>query len=721
MNQIPQWHPKLNVYKHEDLGLLLLGEMTSLWLSDEHFPGMEHIDGQLDETQITQKLTAKGPQQGAMFLYQLNQLRKSDLVVTLSNDKQANDELPKYCRQKTDSAMVLVQIDRYSIVSLSAAQTDLLVFWCSLIDDIALVNSQLANKTVSFLLVDDFLDPRIADIVAGAYSQNQHSCVVKITGEKLWIGPLTSGDNPLQWRQFQRQLSDNQPVRLAAKNLYPAQNNMLPFAINTQLSEENQQQLQQIFSRQFAADAHELIQLTLQTNQLAYHSIIDYDANPISFAEQVESPVDLQRCVSVFDHDGGSRSVTPQQTLARLSKLVSPVTGIVTHIEALETRSDDPINIYLTSFFKIPTARQASKIDNDSFVQTCLGKGVSHDQSKASALCETVERYSAHYRGEEPSILAKQSQLEVNHYSYQQLTPYSDTQYKQFADHQHADSRLKQAAKKYDDTQIQWIPLWSLTNKDKVYVPLSSCFSYVPFDDEQFGRWHSNGAAAGNTIEEAILQALFELIERDATAIWWYNQVPRPAFDINRIAKDNLDKLTESLHVNHDFWVLDVTTDIGVPAMVAIGKHKSNGGYIMGLGCHFQPELAAQRALTELCQLIPIRDQNNAPFDFDAIKEGPYLHPCDKSTTVSTADKGHDIKQDILNVVGKLAGLKLETIVLNYSRNHLPIKTAKVFVPGLCHIWPQFGNDRLYQVPVRLGWLSKKKTEFTINPQALYI
>lgn len=719
MNKIPQWHPKLNVYRHEEHGLLLLNETNSLWLSAEHFPGMELIEGQLNENQITQKLTGQGPQQGAMFLYQLNQLRQGDLVVNLplneqTDNVQANDELIQYCTNKVDSATTLVQLDSHSIISLSAAGTELLDFWCRLIESIDLV-----DESVTFLLVDDFLDPRIADIIF--HSENRNSCVVKVTGEKLWIGPLSSKETPLQWQQFQRQLFDNQPVRLAAKNLYPKQNDMMPFAVNGQPSEENQQQLRQIFAQQFAAKEHRLAILTLQNNQLEYHHIIDYDANPISFAQQVETPLDLHSCLSVFDHDGGSRSVTPQQTLARLSKLISPVTGIVTHLEALVTHPNDPINIYRTSFFKTPTPVQANKIDNDSFVQTCLGKGVSHDQSKASALCETIERYSAHYRGEEPSISANKSQLKVRHYDYQQLVPYSDSQYAQFANSQHPGSQLKQAVKKYDDSEIQWAPTWSLTRNDKVYVPLSSCFSYVPFVDEQFGRWHSNGAAAGNTIEEAILQALFELIERDATAIWWYNQVPRPAFDINRIAKDNLDTLTESLSVNHDFWVLDITTDIGVPAMVAIGKHLSNGGYIMGLGCHVQPELAAQRALTELCQLIPIRDQNGAPFDFDAIKEGAYLHPCEKSTTVSTADKGHDIKQDIVNVVEKLAELGHETLVLNYSRSHLPIKTAKVFVPGLCYIWPQFGNYRLYQAPVKLGWLDEAKTESTINPQALYI
>ncbi|MCJ8274338.1 MAG: hypothetical protein MJK04_33685, partial [Psychrosphaera sp.] len=160
MNQIPQWHPKLNVYRHEGHGLLLLSEMSSLWLSDEHFAGMEHIDGLLDETQIIQKLTGKGPQQGAMFLYQLNQLRRGDLIVDLPND-----ELTQYCCNKVESAVTLVKANSRSIVSLSAADVGLLDFWCSLIESIDLV-----DKPVTLLLVDDFLDPRIADIDADTHN-----------------------------------------------------------------------------------------------------------------------------------------------------------------------------------------------------------------------------------------------------------------------------------------------------------------------------------------------------------------------------------------------------------------------------------------------------------------------------------------------------------------------------------------------------------------------
>ena len=43
-------------------------------------------------------------------------------------------------------------------------------------------------------------------------------------------------------------------------------------------------------------------------------------------------------------------------------------------------------------------------------------------------------------------------------------------------------------------------------------------------------RADTNGHASGNTLEEAILQGFLELVERDALAIWWYNQTNRKRF-----------------------------------------------------------------------------------------------------------------------------------------------------------------------------------------------
>jgi len=63
-------------------------------------------------------------------------------------------------------------------------------------------------------------------------------------------------------------------------------------------------------------------------------------------------------------------------------------------------------------------------------------------------------------------------------------------------------------------------------------------FANAPVPSQCHVGWTSNGCAAGNTREEAILQGFLELVERDAAAIWWYGEIRRPAIDLGGLCAD---------------------------------------------------------------------------------------------------------------------------------------------------------------------------------------
>ena len=281
------------------------------------------------------------------------------------------------------------------------------------------------------------------------------------------------------------------------------------------------------------------------------------------------------------------------------------------------------------------------------------------------------------------------------------------------------------AIRRYNtDVPLHWVRAWSLTHACTRYLPLTYCYANTPFTDEHFCRWSSNGNAAGNTLEEAILQGFFELVERDACAIWWYNKIRCPGVDPGLVAQSHLDRIHQSLGGEWDYWLLDLTHDFKIPVIAAIGQHQQSKKFGFGFGCHLNRVMACQRALTELCQIIPIRSQNAAPFDFDRIEPEAYLFPNTgrQSSVGRYADGGHaDFQQAIAICMDMTARRGMELIVLDYSRPELPLHAVKVMVPGLCHIWPQLGNPRLYQVPVDLHWCTHPRQEKSLNPLNLYI
>ena len=119
----------------------------------------------------------------------------------------------------------------------------------------------------------------------------------------------------------------------------------------------------------------------------------------------------------------------------------------------------------------------------------------------------------------------------------------------------------------------------------------------------------SNGCAAGNTREEAIVQGFLELVERDAYAIWWYNRTRQAEVDLSQFDDSYVrDLKTQLADAGRKLWVLDITSDLGIPTYVAIVHWMQNGqeNIEFGSGAHFDPRIALLRSLTELNQFLSI-------------------------------------------------------------------------------------------------------------------
>lgn len=144
---------------------------------------------------------------------------------------------------------------------------------------------------------------------------------------------------------------------------------------------------------------------------------------------------------------------------------------------------------------------------------------------------------------------------------------------------------------------------WPLVGIDHVGIEASD-----PFDRS------SDGLASGNTIAEAVLFGLLELIERDAVALF---QASGPGCALSRrrsvawFRSPELNVLaTRFARVGIEVALFDITTDAGIPVAAAllfptemvrrpdIAWAAVCGGY----GCHHDPATAAIRAVTEACQ-----------------------------------------------------------------------------------------------------------------------
>ncbi|AXT56701.1 TOMM precursor leader peptide-binding protein [Aquimarina sp. MMG015] len=708
-NQTFDWHPKYKQFVISENELILISETENYCLSGEKYKEfIKYIDGEKNINQIIKEISDF--YRCALFIQGIKSLIKSEILQVKKQDNLYS--LNKRKQQLPEFFIINEKIKVYNFSELIS--NEILQVFLNL------------KFPFSIVFVDDYLDPRLEKLNLKYLKSKRSFILIKPTGEKPLIGPLFSAkDNRPCWKCLSDQMIANQPVKKWIQQKKGYKYIQTPTFFETEKFDKEWFisllfQVSQQEDTCFEINNYSKSFLKHKVNHRPQCSV----CGDISLMKtQIQMPIVLKDTFKIAGLDGGSRSVKPENTVQNLKKFISPLTGVITDLTLISEESNTNISIYKSSFFSTPPHYYKS-VSEDLFVQFSLGKGVADVQSKVSALCESIERYSAQFKGDEYFLQATPDLLDSRFYLPNQLAPFSEKQYKEFETENSYLNSKNHAVKRYlTDEPLHWVPTWSLLKEEKVYLPFTYCFSNAPLEDNSYVRWNSNGAAAGNTIEEAILQGFYEVIERDATAIWWYNKTVRQEIEIQGLDEDDLQKVNYTLSKEWDYWLLDITTNFGIPVVAAIAQHKDTKEFCFGFGCHLNIKTASSRALTELCQLIPIRHQDDAPFDFKAIKEESFLKGYKKRKMADFLNfESKNIKQDVLFCASKVEQFGYETLVINYSRPEIPIKTVKVIIPGLCFIWPQLGNERLYKASLELD-LSQKGilTENELNTMGLYV
>src|SRR5262249_17031365 len=134
--------------------------------------------------------------------------------------------------------------------------------------------------------------------------------------------------------------------------------------------------------------------------------------------------------------------------------------------------------------------------ESNAFDKGCAGKGRSRDQAKASALCEALERVSGVYQGDEPRIRATRNELGSQALNLEDLLNFSEAQYgaREEQSEQGTDPRQSAPERCHSEAVIDWVPGWSVSRKDRRYVPLAYCYAEAPVESgTSFCRPSGNG------------------------------------------------------------------------------------------------------------------------------------------------------------------------------------------------------------------------------------
>ncbi len=605
---------------------------------------------------------------------------------------------------------------------------------------------------VAVVLTDDYLRQGLAAFNEQALQSARPWLLVKPIGHRIWVGPVFQPGETACWECLAQRLRANRAAEVYVQEKtgradpFPVPPADTPTTRAIAWNMAATEVVRSLARGGVSALVGKILTLDVLSWKTEWHTVLRRPQCPACGKPEGarEPAIVLQSRKKRFTRDSGHRGVLPEETLRRYEHHVSCISGAVTLLERVRCAGDGVVNVYAAGHNFARRQRSLEGIRrglrNDS-----SGKGTSDLQARASGLCEALERYCGVFRGDEPRIgPCRMRDLGEAAIHPNACMLYSEKQFRERQAWNSRGSSFNRVPEPFDEDQpIEWTPLWSLTRSEVRYLPTAFCFYDYPME-RPYSFACSNGNAAGNSLEEAILQGFFELVERDAVALWWYSRVRRPGVDLANVDEPYLRQLAAYLyeHQHRELWVLDLTSDLQVPVFAALSRRadRQPEEILMGFGAHFDARIALLRAVTELNQMLTcvltdpegkslVSEGLDDPETLEWLKTAtlenqPYLVPADgppRNLCDFSQQYRDDLRDDVLACQALVEQQGLEMLVLDQTRADIGLPVVKVIVPGLRHFWARFAPGRLYDVPVQLGWFSEPLREEQLNPIPVFL
>lgn len=613
---------------------------------------------------------------------------------------------------------------------------------------------EIGASDLLVVLTDDYLHEDLAAVNRVMQDANRPWMLVRLAGLTTWVGPIFQPGQTACWACLAQRIEANRQLesfilRKSGRST-PLQTaiSALPSTLQMGANLAATEILKWVLQGRNQALEGQLMTLNTTSYETQTHVIVRRPQCPVCGQPelfQAARPIELSPSPKKFTNDGGHRSAFPEETFARYQHHISPITGVVSWLVNITEEVNGLAYSYIAGH-------------NFAMVQDTLywlrqnlrsrtgGKGMTEIQARVSAIAEAIERYSGVYRGDETTIRESYNSLGPQAIHLHRCLNFSTEQYKnrQVWNAQLTGGRFHVVPNPFDEAQaIDWTPVWSLTHNEFKYLPTAFCYFGHPDSTRFFFcAGDSNGTSAGNTREEAIVQGFLELVERDSVALWWYNRVLRPGVDLDSFGLPYLKALKAYYQsLKRELWVIDITADLQIPAFAAVSRRTDREveDIIVGFGAHLDAKIALLRAITELNQFLPAvshqASDGSTRYNFPdgeaidwwknaTIMNQPYLLPDSRAKLKRLEDypqlASDDLMEDVKSCVAIAAQAGLETLVLDQTRPDIGMHVCRVVVPGLRHFWRRLGSGRLYDVPVKLGWLDTATLEEELNPYSIF-
>lgn len=308
-----------------------------------------------------------------------------------------------------------------------------------------------------------------------------------------------------------------------------------------------------------------------------------------------------------------------------------------------------------------------------------MGKGSTPEQSRASACMELAERYSffSFVKDEDNFITGDYAAMHDKGYPVVPLSTLLQSVHDTTCSEGHLEQLL-------EGIPMRWTWARNLTSQEDVLLPFSWFYAINEF----------NGPCAGNTVEEALLQGISEVVERHVCALITKNRISTPAIDLSSVTDPVARELIDKFEQNGiKLYVNDFSLDTGIPTIGALAWDPSTfpdkSEIVYTAGTTPGAVKALIRALTEVAQLAG-DFETGSNYVASGLPKPATLEDVDYVTDHSTAiplDQVEDLTADDMlvelnNCLQALRKNDMQVLAVDTMHPDLRIPAAYTIIPG---------------------------------------
>jgi ribosomal protein S12 methylthiotransferase accessory factor len=303
-----------------------------------------------------------------------------------------------------------------------------------------------------------------------------------------------------------------------------------------------------------------------------------------------------------------------------------------------------------------------------------MGKGATPIQSEASALMELIERFSFF-------SFIHDHRFPLHNFGEVQSRAISADMLKLSLHDDHSPTAL--CREFLEDFPMRWTVAHNLTRKEDQWVPIDWFYLINEY----------NGPAAGNTLEEAILQSLCEVVERHVGSIISYEHRPTSRIDLASLQDPAALELVEKFQRQGiELYLRDFSLDTGIPTVGALAfdlkTFPEKSEIVFTAGTTSNPEKSLCRALTEIAQLAGDFESHTSYRPtlpkYATLEAADYLMNDHRTVSIKDLPNLDDdnLRVEIDRCVKALERIGLEVLVANVTHPDLGIPAVYTIIPG---------------------------------------